>query len=205
MAETNYPGNSDREQQQNLPTAPQPGHGRPSEKKVTSVVHGGVRQKEPGIWNKVSEFFGMDELKTFKDYVSFVADITNRVYSAMDTLMGNRRGPTTPGARIQYGSYYQSQNPPQNSGNARQRAEARYSYNDLVFDTRGDAEVVLANMRGLLTEYRAVSIADMFDLAELTSPNGYTDNKYGWTDLSTARVIRVNGGYMIDLPRAGQL
>lgn len=203
MAENNYPGNSDREQQ-NLPAAPQPGRGRPSEKHVTGVVHGGVRQKEPGVWNRVSEFFGMDELKTFKDYVSFVADITNRVYSAMDTLMGNRRGPTGPGARIQYGSYY-NQNQPQNNGNARQRTEARYSYNDLVFDTRGDAEVVLANMRGLLMDYRAVSIADMFDLAEMTSPNGYTDNKYGWTDLSSARVIRVNGGYMIDLPRAGQL
>ena len=30
----------------------------------------------------------------------------------------------------------------------------------------------------------------------------YTDNKYGWTDIRNASVIRVRDGYMIKLPKA---
>lgn len=202
MAEMNYPGNSDRGQ-----TAPAPQQaGRPSEKHITRVTTGGVQTKSKGPWDKVSQFFGMDELHTFKDYISFAADITNRVYGAIDTLMGNRRGPSTvPGARVEYRSYYNSPAPQQNRGNAQQRVSAGYSYDDLIFNTRGDAEIVLEKMFELLNQYRAVSIADMFDLAGVSSPNGYTDNKYGWSDLRDARIVRVNSGYMIDLPRAGQL
>lgn len=33
----------------------------------------------------------------------------------------------------------------------------------------------------------------------------YTDNKYGWTDLSSAQVERVRDGYVIRLPRATSL
>lgn len=197
----NYPANSDRAHE----TAALPA-GRPSEKEVGKVTSGQVVRKEPGVMDQVREFFGMGELKTFRDYVSFISDITNRVYGAMDMLMGNRRGgnANVPGARIAYSQPYQpsSQQP---QGNARQRVAANYSYDDLIFSMRGDAELVLTRMYELLGTYRAVSIADMFDLAGVTSPNGYTDNKYGWTDLSDARVIRVNGGYVIDLPRAQQL
>lgn len=196
--ETNYPSNSDRAQQ-----APALPAGRPSEKHIEQVTTGGVKRKEKGVMDDIREFFGLGELKTFRDYVSFVSDITNRIYGALDTLMGNRRGNSNvPGARIAYSQPYQ---PNQPQGNARQRTAASYSYDDLIFDMRGDAEVTLSRMYELLGTYRAVSIADMFDLAGVTSPNGYTDNKYGWTDLSEARVVRVNGGYIIDLPRAIQL
>lgn len=204
MPETNYPANSDlsRQQTQTPPALP----GRPSEKKVESVVSGAVRQDQHnGIRDKILDFFGISELKTFRDYVSFLSDITNRVYGALDMLSGNRNGSgTMPAARIAYSQQYQP-NQQQGSGNARQRSSAAYSYNDLIFNMRGDAELVLAKMWELLGTYRAVSIADMFDLAGVSSPNGYTDNKYGWTDLHDARVVRVNSGYIIDLPTAMQL
>lgn len=203
MEENNYPNNSDRARQ--APETNQP-QGRPSEKHVEQVTSGVVTQRVPSAKDKLRSFFGMDELHTFRDYVSFLSDITNRVYSAMDSLMGNRQGqPGVPGARIAYSQPYQPNQQPQQNGNARQRAAAGYSYNDLLFNSRGDAEVTLTRMYELLGTYRAVSIADMFDLAGVSSPNGYTDNKYGWTDLSSARVIPVSGGYMISLPKAQQL
>ena len=56
-------------------------------------------------------------------------------------------------------------------------------------------------MDELIDTYRAVSVADMYDLAGLSCD--YTDNKYGWTNISGAKPVRVRDGrYMLDLPRA---
>ena len=74
------------------------------------------------------------------------------------------------------------------------------SYNDIVFSNRGDAEEVLGRMEELLEHFKAVSVADLFDLAGLRF--NYTDNNYGWTNLREARVERVCGGYTIRLPKA---
>ena len=43
--------------------------------------------------------------------------------------------------------------------------KSNYSYNDLVFNNRGDAEVVLERMYELLDHFETVSVADLFDLA----------------------------------------
>ena len=48
--------------------------------------------------------------------------------------------------------------------------------------------------------YQMVSVADLYDLVGVTGD--YTDNKYGWTNLRNAKVVRVRDGYMIDLPKA---
>lgn len=195
-----YPGNSDSRPQ----TTPE----QTGMKHVQGpVITGSAMTREKTWLDKLRTFFGLDNAHTFKDYVEFASDMTNRVYGAVDMLTGNRRGPnvpTVPGARIAYGSYYQ-QPAPQPQNNAQQRLTASYSYDDIIYSSLGDAQITLEKMFELLQQYRAVSIADLFDLSGLTSPNGYTDNKYGWTDLRSACVVRANGGYMIRLPRAEQL
>jgi hypothetical protein len=40
----------------------------------------------------------------------------------------------------------------------------------------------------------------MYDLIDITA--SFVDHKYGWTDLTDARVRRINGGYLLDLPKA---
>ena len=55
-------------------------------------------------------------------------------------------------------------------------------------------------MDELIEHYGIVSVADLYDLVGITG--SYTDNKYGWTDIRTAQVVRVRDGYKIKLPRA---
>ena len=74
-------------------------------------------------------------------------------------------------------------------------------YDDIIFDNRGDAEAVLSSMEDVIDQYGVVSIADLFDLAEVSNSN-YAMNNYGWTDLRTANVVRVRDGYILKLPRA---
>ena len=62
------------------------------------------------------------------------------------------------------------------------------------------AEDVLERMDELIATYQVVSVADFYDLVGVSG--NYTDNKYGWTDIRNASVIRVRDGYMIKLPKA---
>ena len=173
------------------------------DKNITSVVKGGVTQKKKSAFKEILGFFAPDdELNSFKDYVILVADVTSRVYGAIDVLLGNsprdRNRPS--GARVSYLSYYDKQDKRRDRDYEKPRTKQSYSYDDVVFDNRGDAEMVLRRMEELLDTFNAVSIADMFDLCDITA--SYTQHKYGWTDLDDAQVRRTRDGYIIDLPRA---
>ena len=65
---------------------------------------------------------------------------------------------------------------------------SNYKVERIVFETRGEAEQFLHEINGILNEYGVVRVADLYDLAGVTS--NYTDNKYGWTDLKDAEVTQ---------------
>ncbi len=73
------------------------------------------------------------------------------------------------------------------------------SYEDWVFNTQQEAELVLANMFELLNSYRVVAIGDLNDLLGNTSQP--TDNAYGWTNLDGARISKDREGFRLELPR----
>lgn len=72
-----------------------------------------------------------------------------------------------------------------------------------IFETRRDAEEILNYMEDLIDEYGFVTVADLYDLVGVSG--NYTDNKYGWTDISNAEIVRVRDGYMIKLPKIRKL
>lgn len=78
-------------------------------------------------------------------------------------------------------------------------ARAQHKFEEIIFDQRVEAEHVLDQLIEQIAEYDAVAIRDLYTLAGISSD--YTDEKYGWTDLRSASVHRVKGGYLINLPR----
>ncbi len=60
--------------------------------------------------------------------------------------------------------------------------------------------MILDNMFEILDRYKVVTVADLYDLAG--ERGRYTDNKFGWTDISSASVVRIRDGFVIKLPRA---
>ena len=99
-------------------------------------------------------------------------------------------------SKVSYRSYYDRSN----RGASSLRTRNGYSYDDIILDNRGEAEEVLSRMDEIVATYGTVSVADLYDLVGITG--AYTDNKYGWTDIRSASVVRVRDGYMIKLPRA---
>jgi len=75
----------------------------------------------------------------------------------------------------------------------------RHHFEEMIFDTRSDAEEVLSTLIELIDQYSIATVADFYDAAGLSSQ--YTDRNYGWDSLSQAFVRPIRGGFVIELPR----
>lgn len=172
------------------------------EKKVTkAIVKGTVKKK-----NKIVDAFVSEDTQNIKNYIVMevlipaikkaVVDIVTDGISMMlygDTSHGRRSSSSA--SYISYNKYSDRRDDRSYSS-----SRSRYSYDDIVLQSRSEAEEVLDAMYGMLDTYGVVSVADMYDLVGVSG--NYTDNKYGWTNLRNAEPIRVGNGYMLKLPKA---
>lgn len=84
------------------------------------------------------------------------------------------------------------------------RARANHLFEEVRIETRGEAEQVLDTLTEIADRYDSATVADFYNAVGYTS--SHTDLKYGWEDLSEARIVPARGGgYFLDLPRAQPL
>lgn len=191
-----YRPNSHRfkEEQKNLP-----------EKKVEKVVSGTVTTKKK---NRFADVFISEDIHSVKNYI--VMDVLiPAIKDAIEDIITNGirmilRGDTA-APKSKSGASYISYN--KYSSDRREdrrydpnRTRSGYSYDDVKLESRGEAERVLNHMDDLIETYGHVTVADLYDLVGISG--NYTDNKYGWTNLSSAEPVRVRDGYILRLPKA---
>ena len=77
---------------------------------------------------------------------------------------------------------------------------------EIVFEHKNDALVALSNLKNIFDSYYGVSVADLYVEAGIKCD--YTCSRFGWKDydaIHNAKVVKVKGGYMIDLPEPVEL
>lgn len=79
-----------------------------------------------------------------------------------------------------------------------QQPHERIPIDELVLEDRIDAENVLIKLMDAVQQYGQATLGQLY--RETKQPSVYTDHRWGWTNLDAARVVRVAGGYMFDLP-----
>jgi len=80
----------------------------------------------------------------------------------------------------------------------------RHAFDEIVLDTRMEAEEVLDRMYDQIARFEEVSVADLYELTGIQS--SHTDKKWGWEDLRGSSVGRVRGGgYLLQLPEPTEL
>lgn len=180
-------------------------------KNVEKVVKGKVITKKQPISKKFANTFISEDVSNVKSYLFFdvfIPALKDTVSSMLSTgvdmlLYGEARSSSRRGGRARsYNSYdrYYSEKDSRKSGRnyGRSSARERYNYNEVILDTRVEAEDVLDHLIELVEDYGMASVADLYQLVgERTE---FTDNNYGWFDLKTAGVTRVSDGYLINLP-----
>lgn len=179
-----------------------------ADKKVEKVVKGTVKVKKKSELGKFKDIFISDDAKNVKQYVFLdvlvpaikkaVSDIvTDGISMILYGETGHGKKSST-ASRVSYRSYYDDRRDDRRYSENRTRTG--YSYDDIILDSRGEAEEVLSRMDELIDTYSIVSVADLYDLIGVTG--NYTDNKYGWTNIHNAEVVRVREGYLLKLPKA---
>lgn len=178
------------------------------EKKVDKVVTGVVKTKTNNRRNLISMFVE-DDIGNVSDYVCkdvIIPAMKKLIYDIVTdgidmVLFGSKgRSNNRSSSNVSYRSYYDSRkrDDPRDSG--RGRSLDRFTYDDLIFESRREAESVREQLYDILHRYRVATVADLYDLAGISAP--YTSVRYGWTNIDSAEVRRVNDGYILKLPKA---
>lgn len=177
------------------------------EKKIEKVVTGAARTKKKSEIRKLTDVFISDDISSVKSYI--IADIMipavkRFISDTVDAILypgGSGGKKHSAASKVSYGGYYKNSSD-RREVRAGSRGSSGFDYDDILFDNRGDAEAVLNAMDDIIDQFGTVSVADMYDMAEVSTTN-FALNKYGWADIRSGQVVRVRDGkYMLKLPRA---
>lgn len=188
------------------------------EKVVHRVTEGKVVKRKKGFGRKLEETIIGDSADNVKDYIiwdvlvpALKETISDAVSGGIQMLLFGDKRPSSRGnitrdrgtSYVSYSNYYNRDKPLRSretrsidSGRMRRAIETE----EIILETRGEAESVLDSLIAIIDQYGEASVADLFELVGI--PSQFTDNKYGWENLSMAKVDRVRGGYLLNLPKA---
>lgn len=180
-----------------------------SERKLEKVVTGKVVKKKKGFFGRLSETFFGDDSSTVGSYILWDVlipaaknTISDMVTTGIEMILFGE-GRSSRGIRrdrsrsyVSYTDYYKRGERDRDRDRVRTKPN---SFEDVVIESRGEAEEVLERLVEMIETYDVVTVADYYDLVGIDS--SYTDNKYGWTNLNRANVARVREGYVVSLPR----
>lgn len=178
------------------------------EKKIEPVVSAKATTKKKSGIVRLADVFLPEDVESVKSYILadvIIPKIKNMLHDigseAWDSFWGisGRSTRSNTASRVSYVSYDKYS---QNRGQDQPRQSSGVNYEEIIFSTRGDAESVYDRMSELCDSFGAVSVADVYELADVTNDN-YTLNKYGWTSMEGAQVVRLSGGgFTIKMPKA---
>ena len=180
--------------------------------KVEKVVTGTVVTRKKPLGRRFKETFVGGDAKGVGEYV--VVDVL--VPAAKDMIVDGftqfieRMFYQESRSTLRYGSsrYRSGGHTPYNRmSDPRRREEPRrerrnralHNFDEFILETRAEASEVLDRLHARIDKYGAATVADLYDM--LGETGNYTDVKYGWVDLQGSGISRVDGGYLLDLPR----
>lgn len=174
--------------------------------KIKAPVAKAKTQKKP-LRRKMKDIFISSDATNAKEYLIYeiiVPSIKETIVSvgnnALELIFGvSSKKKKNSSGEPSYAAFYKSS---KSSSEKRDvysfKSSNRYSNDDVIFETRGDAEDVLDVLVEALDAYGNVTVADFKDAIGVTGD--FIDNKWGWVDLKDATIKRVRNGYLLILP-----
>lgn len=184
-----------------------------NERKIEKVVSGTVKTKKKSEARKFADVFITEDIHSVKTYVFSDVIVPAVVDLIEDIVVGGirmvLRGDSSSRRDrrsrdrdyTNYSRFSSGRDRDRDRDRDRRRESgSRFDYEELIFETRGDAEAVRDELEEEIEKYGMVTVAALYDMADRTAP--YTANRYGWTNIRHADIVRTRDGYIIRLPRA---
>lgn len=174
--------------------------------KLEKVVTGKAKRRKKTSFDKILDAFRSEDTKKIGDHALLdvlvptikraLADVA--VDSVNMLLFGDTKSTSSSYGASRYVSY-DSRFSGSSTTYRSERPKTNYNLDDVVLDSRGEAEAVLTRLNETLLRYGVVRVADLYDL--LGWQCNYTENKYGWTSLHNADIVHCRDGYLLKLPK----
>lgn len=199
-----YPSNSTKSKTESKPKTTE------EKPKFEKVISGNATVKKKGLGSRLKDILFAEDFGTVKNYIwsdvvvpAAKKLLTDVVRDGADMIVYGQKGRsrTTASSGIPMVDYNKRFN--NNNSVIPSSANNGFSFDDLSFTRRSDAEEVLNSMRAAVGRFGMVSVMDMYDMAGRTAP--FTSDKYGWmgSSLDSAEVSRTyDGNFVIRLPKA---
>ncbi len=171
-------------------------------KKPTAITSGKIRTKKASggfakevrnIGNSLFEEIVVPAIKS-----AIVDFFSNGVNMAMFGSGSNtrRRDGRRPYNRMYSGNSRRAS--PRRRGSRRAPERTEDVMEDIFFDDREDAKLVLGRMMELIGDYGVATIGDLYSLVGMAS--NYTHERWGWENINDSRVHYTSEGYLVDFP-----
>lgn len=179
-------------------------------KKVEKVITGGAKLKKKTEIQKLKDVFISEDIGNVKSYIlkdvlvprirDAIVDIIKN--SADMIFYGSTRRSSSSGSRpvaskISYNQMFSGSN----SNREPIQTRTGLNFDEITFQSRGDAELVLSTMEDMIEQYKVVTVGELYNLADVSTDN-YMVYKYGWTDLRSAKAVPTTDGWVLKLPKA---
>lgn len=208
---------------ENFPPNSKASKGPPKEP-VQRVTQADAVRRKPSLGKKFAQTFIGGDARTAWEYMIWENALPQARDLVVDVLQGgierlfngavrprSRGSGPNPLGYVSYNSYSRGpmrvdDRPPlPTRPEISRQARARHSFDEIILQTREDAEEVLSRMYDILgSQYEVVTVADLYGLVGIRPE--HTDTMWGWTDLRGTQVGRVRGlGYLLDLPEPEHL
>lgn len=171
---------------------------RREQKELKTVNTGKVKVKKKSTAEKLFREFvpgSIDDIVETVVIPSVKKAIGNTLIDSLSMLFGvdTRRSKSSRDEYVSYRSYA-------SRDYDRDRRRTPRDIDDVIFETRADAEDVLSEMDAVLDRYEFISVSDYYQIAGVKD-NSYTNSNYGWSNLRSAEVVRLRDGWGLRLPR----
>ena len=184
--------------------------------KIEKVVKNRVTTQKKSLGQKFGETFLSDETGGVGSYIfndvlipalkdTFVDMVEGAINMAFygDTRRRSRGRSSISRGSVEQVSYEDRFNSRSRRRSA-PRGRARYEMDNLRFDSRADAEILLDTLTEYLDQYGSVSVGDVCESIDI--PTQANDFHYGWYELGGAHIRKArDGGYILELPRLEEI
>lgn len=203
---TDYGSNSAKSRASSSSTSNRP--------EIQQIAVGAVRKKSLG--SKFKETFIGDSAESVGQYIFFDIIVPRLKDLLFETITGGaerslfgtsarssrgRRSQLTEKTDYQ-GLSTRNANRPERDISPRSRAN--HNFEEILIPSRGEAEQILDTLLELVDQYDSATVADLYNAVGISTD--HTDLKFGWTDLTEAKIDPARGGgYILVMPRVEQL
>lgn len=188
-----------------------------SETKSKKIIKGTVITRKKTFGKRFLENFFSENISTYivndilvpaakatlSDSIGYFFDsirsgVETLIYGEIRSTTVIRRDNRGRGSHVNYDKVSYNSRDVRDPSRIRQN-RSRHDFSDIIFTTRMEALEVRNHLADLIDQYNVACVSDLYDAVGITS--NFTDNKYGWDNLSAADIRRVSNGYLINFPR----